>query len=118
MTDRSVTKQQYVCDAVYSPFANAMADCQICGWQVSRHKTTDSTGKGPFCPGASLTSKYEIVGLDYDQAHRLADALCGTAVFHEGHAWVNERCVVRPQGCQCFYCQILTRSTEQRSDQP
>lgn len=47
---------------------------------------------------------YEIVGLTQDQARHLADVLCGTAVFADGHAWVSESCVVRPQGCQCGHC--------------
>lgn len=55
---------------------------------------------------------YEIIGLDYDQARRMADELCGTAVFHQGHAWVSESCVVRPQGCQCPHCKILERPAQ------
>lgn len=54
-----MTKQQYVCDAVYSPLANAIADCQICGWEISRHKMVDSTAKGPFGPHVALTSNIE-----------------------------------------------------------
>ena len=47
---------------------------------------------------------YEIVGLTQDQARQLADVLCGTAVWANGHAWISEACVVRPQGCQCPHC--------------
>lgn len=51
---------------------------------------------------------YEIVGLTQYQARQLADVLCGTAVFADGHAWISEVCVVRPQGCQCPHCLTLS----------
>lgn len=55
MTDP--TKHQYVCDTVYHPLANALADCQLCGWEVSRHKMSEPTlyQKGPFKPEGPLS---------------------------------------------------------------
>lgn len=61
---------------------------------------------------ASVTSKqgcdvqlYEADGLNNAQARQIADELCGSALWHEGHAWVSETCVVRPRGCRCQQCQ-------------
>jgi hypothetical protein len=60
--------------------------------------------------------KFEAVGLSKEQAQRVADELCGSAVWHVGHAWVSNTCVVRPQGCQCPYCHQLQNETVVRGE--
>jgi hypothetical protein len=47
-----MSREEYVCDAVFHPAANALADCQRCGWPISRHRTSEQTlyQKGPFGP--------------------------------------------------------------------
>lgn len=80
-----MSKQQYVCNAVYSPLANAIADCQICGWEISRHKTKDSTGKGPFGPDAvtEAVRLLRILREDYGKGGEKYRAITAWLNLHE-----------------------------------
>lgn len=103
MTDRSVTKHQYVCDTVYHPLANAIADCQICGWEISRHKTSEPTlyQKGPFKPEAPVSSKKEVYKDSLRQMlqRNWGPSLDrgGIAIDSDGNVDINDRCYSHPQ---------------------
>lgn len=44
-------KQRFVCSLRYPPEANALADCQGCGWSIGNHRMQQrSTRLGPFKP--------------------------------------------------------------------
>lgn len=53
-------RAEYVCDSLYSEYANALAICSQCGWPISRHRMAESEWlkKGPFRPADSASAEH------------------------------------------------------------
>lgn len=51
------------------------------------------------------SKRYELVGLTYEQAREIVDDRWAGLIAN-GHAWLDDNTLMRPEGCQCGQCKL------------